>query len=113
MCLANEVSLFGVSVCAVCPGDIKTSFTQNRQKSTDGESVYMNAVNKSVAVMEKDEQNGMEPERIARFVHKIAGKNKVRPLYTPGAMYKCFYALYKILPSGVINKLIGMIYIKK
>ena len=113
MCLANEVSLFNVSACLVCPGDIKTNFTENRIKSTDGESIYKNAVNKSVAVMEKDEQNGMEPATIAAFVHKIADKKKVRPIYTPGMMYKLFYALYKILPAGAVNKLVGLLYIKK
>ena len=113
LCLANEASLFDVSVCAVCPGDIKTNFTANRNKSVEGESVYKNAVNKSVAVMEKDEQNGMEPSFIAQFVHKIGSKTKVRPLYTPGALYKLYYALFKILPAGVVNALVGMIYIKK
>lgn len=113
MCLANEAALFKVSSCLVCPGDIKTNFTQNRVKSSEGESIYKNAVNKSVAVMEKDEQNGMEPSEIAEFVHKIANKKKVRPIYIPGLMYKLFYVLYKILPAGFVNYLVGRMYIKK
>lgn len=57
---ANEVRPYGVRVAAIMPGDIKTGFTAARTKSNAGSSDYA-ALSKSVATMERDEQNGMSP----------------------------------------------------
>ena len=40
MSLANEVRRFGVSVCAVMPGDTSTGFTASRSKETKGDDIY-------------------------------------------------------------------------
>ena len=40
LALRNEVAPFGVSVCAVMPGDIHTGFTAAREKSAVGDDVY-------------------------------------------------------------------------
>lgn len=113
LCLANEAARFGVSVCAVTPGDVKTGFTAARIKNDDGESLYGGTIQKSVAVMEHDEKNGEAPEDIAAFIKKIAEKKKVKPLYTSGLKYKFFDFLFKVLPCRTVNKLVGMLYIKK
>ena len=39
MALANELRPFGVTVCAVMPGDIKTGFTAARHKIIDGDDI--------------------------------------------------------------------------
>ncbi len=39
MALANELRPFGVTVCAVQPGDIKTGFTAAREKVVEGDDV--------------------------------------------------------------------------
>lgn len=113
LCLANEAAGFGVTVCAVTPGDVKTGFTAARVKSGDGEEIYGGTIEKSVAVMERDEKNGGDPADIARFIKKIAEKKNVKPISTPGFKYKFFNFLFKILPCGTVNRLVGMMYIKK
>ena len=62
LALANELRPFNISVCAFMPGDVKTAFTQEREKETAGAEVYGEVIGKSIAQMEKDEQNGMSPE---------------------------------------------------
>ena len=62
MALANEVKPFGIQVCAVMPGDIRTGFTAAREKSQAGDDVYGGRISRSVAGMEHDEQTGMAPE---------------------------------------------------
>lgn len=111
--LRNEVKGFGVSVAAVMPGDTKTGFTDARKKEYDGEDIYGGRIAPSVAVMEKDERNGMPAESVAKTIVRIAKKRKVRPLYTAGLKYKCFIVLKKILGTTVVNRLIGMLYVKK
>ena len=112
MALANELRPYGITVCAVQPGDIKTGFTAARQKTAFGDDIYGGRISRSVCRMEHDEQNGMEPRIIGGLVAKIACKHSVKPLYTAGFSYKFFIFLVHILPSGVLNRLVGMIYAK-
>lgn len=108
--LANEVKPFGISVCALMPGDVKTEFTQNREKEVAGKDVYGEIVEKSIAQMEKDEQNGMSAEKIAKAVLALAEKKKPKPLSTTGLQYKTFALLSKLLPAKAVNRVIGLIY---
>ena len=108
--LSNEVKPFGISVCALMPGDVKTEFTQNREKEVAGKDVYGEIIEKSIAQMEKDEQNGMSAEKIAKAVLALAEKKKVKPLSTTGLQYKTFALLSKLLPAKAVNRVIGLIY---
>ncbi len=111
--LRNEVKSFGVTVTAVMPGDTKTGFTDARKKEYDGEDIYGGRIAPSVAVMEKDEKNGMPAQHVAKTIVRVAQKKHVRPLYTAGMKYKAFIVVKKILGVTVVNHLIGMLYVKK
>ena len=107
---ANELAPYGISLCAIQPGDISSGFTDARKKELAGDEEYGGRISKSVAVMEKDERGGMKPEVAGAYIAKIALKRKVKPLYAIGFVYKLFCVLMKILPIGLSNKIIGMIY---
>ena len=110
LALANEVRPYGVTVCAVQPGDIKTGFTAARRKSNDGDDEYCGRISKSVAVMEHDEQNGMSPDAAGAFIGRIAQKKRVKAIYTIGFKYKLFCVIAKLLPTTLVNFLVGKIY---
>lgn len=112
MALSNEVKPFGITVCAVMPGDIKTGFTAARQKSIIGDDIYGGRITRSVAGMEKDEQTGMDPAKAGAFIASVALKNSRKPLYTIGIAYKGAVFLTKILPARWLNALVGQIYAK-
>ena len=112
MALSNEVKPFGITVCAVMPGDIKTGFTAARQKSIVGDDIYGGRITRSVAGMEKDEQTGMDPAEAGAFIASVALKNSRKPLYTIGIAYKGAVFLTKILPARWLNALIGQLYAK-
>lgn len=113
LALRNEVKPFGISVCAVMPGDVKTGFTEKRRKNHAGNELYGGVIDASVAVMERDEQNGMTPEYIAAYLCRIAERSSVRPLYTAGTLYKFFYLADKFLPKRFVNWMVGKLYIKR
>ena len=112
MALSNEVKPFGITVCAVMPGDIKTGFTSARQKNIAGDDIYGGRITRSVAGMEKDEQTGMDPAKAGAFIASVALRNSRKPLYTIGFGYKCAVFLTKILPARWLNALIGQLYAK-
>ncbi len=112
MALSNEVKPFGITVCAVMPGDIKTGFTYARQKNIAGDDIYGGRITRSVAGMEKDEQTGMDPAEAGAFIASVALKNSRKPLYTIGIAYKGAVFLTKILPARWLNALIGQLYAK-
>lgn len=110
LALANEVRPFGIRVSAVMPGDAKTGFTAVREKSIAGSELYGNRIEKSVAVMERDEQNGAPPISIARAIYKQAKKKRPKPIHTIGLQYKAFIMLYRVLPWRLVNWVVGKMY---
>ena len=112
LALANEVRPFGITVCAILPGDIATGFTDARQKDESADAVYGGRVSRSVAGMERDERGGMSPEYAGRFVAKYALKKNSKPLAAMGFSYKCVAVLAKLLPRRLSNWVVGKLYAK-
>ena len=108
--LANEVRPFGVTLCAVLPGDIRTGFTAAREKNPVGDDVYGGRIAKSVAVMEHDEQTGMDPAVAGRYIASLALRKSVKPEYAIGIKYKFLVLLAKLLPCRLRNRIIGLLY---
>ena len=107
-----EVRPFGVTACCVLPGDVKTGFTEVREKDHVGDDVYQGRIERSVSMMEKDEQNGMSPAYVANRVLKIAQKKRVRLYYTVGFAYVLLSFAARVFPRRLVNRLVGMIYAK-
>ena len=112
MAMANELRPFGITLAAVLPGDTKTGFTAARNKIDDRSNLYQGRIERSVARMEHDEQNGVPAETVGRLIARVALKKRVRPFYIPGLSYNLVNVLIHILPSGIANRLIGMLYAK-
>ena len=111
MALANEVRPYGVSVCAVMPGDVATGFTDARTKN-GGEGDYAERVSRSVGKMEADERGGMSAEYVGRYVASIALRRRVKPFYVTRFDYKVLSVLAKVLPCRTVNFIIGKLYAK-
>ena len=113
MALANEVAPYGIDVTCVMPGDIRTGFTAAREKSVEGDDAYQGRIARSVARMEKDEQNGMAPEAAAKTIARVAlKKGRVKPRYAIGIVYKCLVFLDNILPVRAVRALLYQLYAK-
>lgn len=112
LALRNELAPFGISVCAILPGDIKTGFTAAREKSSAGSEIYGGRIERSVAGMEKDEQTGMTAEFAGSYVAGIALKANVKPQYGIGLKYKFFLVLFRLLPCRLSSWIVGQMYAK-
>lgn len=112
LAMQNEVRPFGVTLCAVMPGDISSGFTDARKKSPAGDDIYSGRISRSVARMEHDERTGMTPEAAGAFVAKMALKERSKPLVALGFSYKCAAVAAKLLPRRLSNYLVGVLYAK-
>ena len=82
------------------------------KKNPEGDDIYGGRIARSVAGMERDEQNGMDPEKAGAFIAHVATRKGIRPVNTIGLQYKFFCFLVKILPAKTLNWLVGLIYAK-
>jgi NAD(P)-dependent dehydrogenase (short-subunit alcohol dehydrogenase family) len=99
--LSLEVKPFGIQCCAILPGDTKTAFTASRkyaEKAALQSSPYFKRMKKSVGRMERDEQNGMPPQVIARSIARQIGRQKMKLAVTPALRYKLICWLFVRLP---------------
>lgn len=112
LALANELKPFGISVCAVMPGDTATGFTAARKKSDEGDDLYSGRISRSVSRMEKDELNGTDSAISGKTIASLAASRHLPPLYTIGFSYKLVNILIRILPVSLSQKLIYRLYAK-
>lgn len=76
--LAAEVTGFGIRVCMVEPGDFATGFTGSRKNSqaTMNDPDYGPIFKRSLAIIEKEENGGLQPEVLARRIVKLVEQKK-------------------------------------
>lgn len=96
--LYMELKSHGIRVSSVCPGDIKTEFTANRVKYSDGGERYGDAPATSAQKIDGREHKRMELQPAAKKIYKCCVKSK-KPLYIVGAKYKVLNFLRHILPQ--------------
>ncbi len=108
--LRNEVRPYGITACAVMPGDIRTGFTAAREKSAAGDDEYGGRIQRSVEKMEKDEQGGVSPDRAGKLIAKLALRRSVKPLYAIDLVSKAEALLFKLMPGRLCNYIVGKMY---
>ena len=109
--LSLEVKPFGIQCCSILPGDTKTGFTGARKYAEAAqEGPYAEAMRRSVAKMEKDEQNGMSPDVIGRAILRQLRKKRMRLHVTPRLDYKAIELLTRILPERLVMWIVGLLY---
>jgi short-subunit dehydrogenase len=111
--LKLELKPFGIDACCVLPGDTKTDFTKNRKPPVILEdSIYKDRIKRSIAKMEKDEQNGMDPIAVVKTVKRVLKRKNMPVMVTVGITYKLFVFLNRILPKRLVSSLLYNMYSK-
>ena len=108
--LRIELKSQNIDVCTVLPGDTKTGFTSNRKTIIKDDSLYKNDVNKSIKKMEKDEQNGVHPIKVAKIIYKMTNKKRMPVSKIVGLDYKILVFLSKILPKKLVEYIVVKMY---
>ncbi len=100
MGLAMELSDVGISVTSVCPGDIKTPFTVNRESNYTDNPRYGDKVRKADEKVAARHEKRMDCAKASARIAKICEKRKPKPFYIVGAKYKVLYLLKRLFPTS-------------
>lgn len=110
--LRMELKSSGISVVAVCPGEIKTGFTAARIKNFATSERYGETVEKAAAYIDSKEDKRMSCDKASKKIYKIA-KKKRGAMYIIGGKYRALNFLSKLLPTGAMLSATGGLMIKK
>ncbi len=111
--LRMELSRTKIQVTSICPGDVRTNFTENRVKEYETNERYKNAVELSTKPTPKTESRRMSPEYAVKKLAKICEKEHFKPRYIIGKEYKMFNFFRKILPLSLMNKITTKLFYKE
>lgn len=107
--LAAEVRGFGIRVSMVEPGDFATGFTGSRKNSqtTLDDPDYGPIFKRSLAIIEKEENGGLQPEVLARRIAKIVGKEKPSLRYVVANLEQWLSVVVKRVLTG--NQMVSIL----
>jgi short-subunit dehydrogenase len=110
--LRLELKPFNIQSVVVLPGDVRTAFTLTRRPVQNPcPEVYRAAMERAVSRMERDEQNGMDPSRVARLILKAVRSRRPGSRIVPGAVSRFQVFMNRALPRAAVEWLIRRIYL--
>ena len=107
--LAAEVRGFGIKVSMVEPGDFATNFTARRKNSdaTTKSPAYGASFARSLSLIEKEENGGLRPEKLAKKMQKIIECRHPRLRYVVANLEQKLSVLLKRIVPG--NWMVGIL----
>lgn len=110
--LRGEVRPYGLRVSLVEPGDTRTGFTDAREKAdrTVANSPYQARVTRSLARMERDERNGVSPEKVAQVLFRVATRKNPPVRVAVGMDYRFLLLLRRLLPDRLVQWFLERMY---
>ncbi|MBE7082828.1 MAG: SDR family NAD(P)-dependent oxidoreductase [Clostridiales bacterium] len=86
--LRMELDGTGIQVTSICPGDIKTNFSKNRDITLETNEKYGQRIKKSCDHIAEREDGRMDKVSASLKIYKICKKKKLKPMYIIGGKYK-------------------------
>lgn len=102
-----ELKGAGIDVVAICPGDIRTPFTQNREKHYDTNNRYGDCMERVTLKLDSKQNKRMDVKLCAQKIYKIINKKRTKPMYIIGAKYKFLYFISNITPKSWLINITG------
>ncbi len=111
--LNMELKPFGIKVTLVMPGDTRTGFTKNREKTDNLDELYKDRYLRSISKMEQDEQKGKSPLSVAKVIAKVLRKKHPPIKITVGWEYKLLVFLKRLVSARALNSILYQMYARK
>ena len=102
----HELSPYGVWFATVEPGSINTGISERRTKYVAPDSPHRTDFDTMLAALDRNERAGTAPERVAATIVKAIEADRPRPLYAVGSNAPVVFALRRLSPATLVEKLI-------
>lgn len=102
-----EASPFGVWITTVEPGSINTGIGERRTNYIGEGSPYSADFHTMLTALNRNESTGIAAERVAALVVKAIESPRPKPLYAVGSRAPVVFALRRLLPRTVVEKMIA------
>ena len=101
----HELSPYGVWSTTVEPGSINTGISERRTKYVAADSPHRRDFDTMLAALDRNERAGTAPERVAATIVKAIEADRPRPLYAVGSNAPLVFALRRLTPATLVEKL--------
>ena len=110
--LRMEIRPFGITACLIEPGDTRTAFTGNRIFCTQPKEDYRQAMRHAIDVMERDERNGVPPEKVAKVVLHTIKRRRPPVRVAVGLDYRLVLLVKRLLPAAAVEWVLCRKYLR-
>ncbi len=100
--LRMELKSFGIDVTCICPGDIKTNFSKNRDITLDTNEKYGKKIEQSCKQIASREHLRMDKQKAVKKIYKICKKQKTKPMYIVSGKYKVLYFFTRFASKNAV-----------
>jgi NAD(P)-dependent dehydrogenase (short-subunit alcohol dehydrogenase family) len=110
--LRLELADSPIDACTVAPGDFRTGFTSSRVVAAGARSdVHAERFERTMAIYERDEQNGPHPRVVGDLVARLVDAPRLRPRYLVGKpSQRAPLMLKNAMPAEVFEYLMTLVY---
>ena len=102
----HELSPFGVWLTTVEPGSINTGISERRTKYVAADSPHRRDFETMLAVLDRNERAGVAADRVAAVIVRAIETAKPRPHYAVGSNASFVFALRRVLPATLTERLV-------
>ena len=106
----REVSPFGVGITTVEPGSISTGIGERRTHYLADGSPFTAEYRAMIERLDTNERNGISADEVAATILKAIDAQHPRPLYAVGSNAPVVFALRRLVPRSVAEKLVARRY---
>ena len=86
-----ELKSSKIQVTAICPGDIKTNFSKNRDITPLTNERYGKRIEESINSINNRQSKRMDRDVACKKIYKIINKKKLKPMYIVSKVYNFLY----------------------
>ncbi|AGZ43040.1 SDR family oxidoreductase [Actinoplanes friuliensis] len=106
----HELSPFGVWLTTVEPGSINTGISERRTRYVNPDSPHRPDFETMLSALDRNERDGVPAGRVASTIVQAIEAARPKPRYAVGSNAPLVFALRRILPAGLTEKLIHRRY---
>ena len=101
----HEYSPFGVWLTTVEPGSVNTGISERRTRYVSPDSPHRRDVEAMLTALDRNERAGISAEKVAAVIVKAIEARRPRRLYAVGRNAPLVFALRRVAPAPVAEKL--------